>query len=181
MGRAGQVTALDNSEKWTAVARRYWQEAGVDDRVELVLGKPADSHRAAFEQRVARGVDSLETSIEIRSVEHQRIARREVAETLGVLAEGDLAPRLDILEDPRRDVGDGRIGRLPAGVSDELGDRHFRERGARRVRHRKRRSVQARLGGPRRIVTRRRCLGLAWPTSSNGPSPTLEGSDVPLQ
>ena len=31
----GLVTACDISEEWTAIARRYWKEAGVDDRIEL--------------------------------------------------------------------------------------------------------------------------------------------------
>lgn len=35
---AGQLVALDASEEWTAIARRYWQEAGVADRVALKLG-----------------------------------------------------------------------------------------------------------------------------------------------
>lgn len=31
----GRVLALDVSEEWTAIARRYWREAGVDDRIDL--------------------------------------------------------------------------------------------------------------------------------------------------
>lgn len=34
----GRVLCLDRSEEWTAVARRYWQKAGVADRIELRLG-----------------------------------------------------------------------------------------------------------------------------------------------
>lgn len=34
----GQVTALDISEEWTAVARRYWDEAGVAAKIDLRLG-----------------------------------------------------------------------------------------------------------------------------------------------
>jgi caffeoyl-CoA O-methyltransferase len=34
----GRITACDISEHWTAVARRYWVEAGVADRVDLRLG-----------------------------------------------------------------------------------------------------------------------------------------------
>jgi predicted O-methyltransferase YrrM len=34
----GEVYALDLSEKWTAVARRYWDEAGVANRIKLLLG-----------------------------------------------------------------------------------------------------------------------------------------------
>ncbi len=34
----GEVYALDISEEWTTIARRYWEEAGVADRVHLRLG-----------------------------------------------------------------------------------------------------------------------------------------------
>lgn len=34
----GQVVACDVSEELTAIARRYWQEAGVQDRIDLRLG-----------------------------------------------------------------------------------------------------------------------------------------------
>ena len=33
----GRVTACDVSEEWTAIARRYWAEAGVAEKVELHL------------------------------------------------------------------------------------------------------------------------------------------------
>jgi predicted O-methyltransferase YrrM len=34
----GEIVCCDISEEWTAVARRYWSEAGVADRVDLRLG-----------------------------------------------------------------------------------------------------------------------------------------------
>ena len=34
----GRVTACDKSEEWTAIARRYWAEAGVAEKIELRLG-----------------------------------------------------------------------------------------------------------------------------------------------
>jgi predicted O-methyltransferase YrrM len=34
----GRVVCCDVSEEWTSVARRYWSEAGVADRVDLRLG-----------------------------------------------------------------------------------------------------------------------------------------------
>ena len=34
----GRIVCCDVSEEWTSVARRYWSEAGVEDRVELRLG-----------------------------------------------------------------------------------------------------------------------------------------------
>ena len=34
----GTITALDISEEWTAIARRYWIKAGVADKINLRLG-----------------------------------------------------------------------------------------------------------------------------------------------
>ena len=34
----GSLVCLDRSEEWTAVARRYWERAGLADRIELRLG-----------------------------------------------------------------------------------------------------------------------------------------------
>jgi predicted O-methyltransferase YrrM len=33
----GKLTACDISKEWTDVARRYWRDAGVDDRIDLIL------------------------------------------------------------------------------------------------------------------------------------------------
>lgn len=42
----GRAVALDVSEEWTAVARRYWREAGVDGRIDLRLAPAAESLEA---------------------------------------------------------------------------------------------------------------------------------------
>lgn len=34
----GRITALDISDEWTSIARRYWQDAGVAGRIDLKLG-----------------------------------------------------------------------------------------------------------------------------------------------
>ncbi|TYB63226.1 O-methyltransferase [Nonomuraea sp. PA05] len=47
----GTLHCFDVSEKWTSVARRYWQEAGVADRVTLTIGPAADT-LAAFDQPI---------------------------------------------------------------------------------------------------------------------------------
>jgi O-methyltransferase len=41
----GRLTALDVSEEWTAMARRYWQKAGVAHKIDLRLAPAADSMR----------------------------------------------------------------------------------------------------------------------------------------
>ena len=42
----GTLLACDVSEEWTAVARRYWQRAGVADRIELRLAPALNTLRA---------------------------------------------------------------------------------------------------------------------------------------
>ena len=39
----GRVVACDVSEEWTAIARRYWAEAGVAEKIELRLGPAVET------------------------------------------------------------------------------------------------------------------------------------------
>jgi caffeoyl-CoA O-methyltransferase len=42
----GRLVCFDISEEYTAVARKYWAEAGVEDRIELRIGPALDGLRA---------------------------------------------------------------------------------------------------------------------------------------
>ncbi|PDP89031.1 SAM-dependent methyltransferase [Glycomyces fuscus] len=46
----GRLLALDVSEEWTSVARRYWERAGVADMITLRLGPALESLRALPEE-----------------------------------------------------------------------------------------------------------------------------------
>jgi caffeoyl-CoA O-methyltransferase len=46
----GYLLCCDVSEEWTAIARRYWAEAGVAGKVELRIGPALDTLRALPEQ-----------------------------------------------------------------------------------------------------------------------------------
>jgi caffeoyl-CoA O-methyltransferase len=39
----GKVITCDRSEEWTAIARRYWKKAGVEQRIELRLGEAEET------------------------------------------------------------------------------------------------------------------------------------------
>jgi caffeoyl-CoA O-methyltransferase len=41
----GHLTCCDISEQWTAIARRYWEKAGLTGKIELKLGPALDSLR----------------------------------------------------------------------------------------------------------------------------------------
>jgi caffeoyl-CoA O-methyltransferase len=55
----GRLVTLDISEEWTAIARRYWREAGVADRIELRLGPAADSLRQLLAEGAAGTFDFM--------------------------------------------------------------------------------------------------------------------------
>lgn len=42
----GELITCDVSEQWTAIARRYWEEAGLADRIDLRLGPALETLRA---------------------------------------------------------------------------------------------------------------------------------------
>jgi caffeoyl-CoA O-methyltransferase len=42
----GRLLCLDVSEEWTAIGQRYWEKAGVADRIELQIGPAAPALRA---------------------------------------------------------------------------------------------------------------------------------------
>jgi len=45
----GRLVACDVSEEWTAIARRFWERAGVAERIELRLGPGAKTLRGLIE------------------------------------------------------------------------------------------------------------------------------------
>ncbi|MGI9625539.1 MAG: O-methyltransferase [Longimicrobiales bacterium] len=46
LGPDGKLLCMDVSEEWTKIARRYWDKAGVGERIELRLGPAADTLRS---------------------------------------------------------------------------------------------------------------------------------------
>nr|VFJ42616.1 MAG: Predicted O-methyltransferase YrrM [Candidatus Kentron sp. DK] len=47
----GEIVACDSNEEWTDIARRYWDQAGIGERVHLYPGQAADS----LESLIAQG------------------------------------------------------------------------------------------------------------------------------
>ncbi len=46
----GELIACDTSEEWTAIARRYWREAGLDSRIDLRLAPALETLDALLEE-----------------------------------------------------------------------------------------------------------------------------------
>lgn len=45
----GQLIACDINKEWTNIAERYWQEAGVEDKIELHLGPAVETLQALLD------------------------------------------------------------------------------------------------------------------------------------
>jgi len=46
LAAGGRLLCCDISEEWTTVARKYWEKAGLSDRIELQLGPAIDTLRS---------------------------------------------------------------------------------------------------------------------------------------
>ncbi len=57
MPSGGRLTCCDVSEEWTAIARRYWDEAGVADRVDLRLAPALETLDALLAEGQAGAFD----------------------------------------------------------------------------------------------------------------------------
>jgi predicted O-methyltransferase YrrM len=53
----GRLVACDINDEWTAIARRYWERAGVADKIELRLGLATDTLRALEREAMAGSFD----------------------------------------------------------------------------------------------------------------------------
>lgn len=53
----GRLIACDVSEEWTAVARRYWNEAGVSDRIVLRLAPAVETLSGLLDEGMAGNFD----------------------------------------------------------------------------------------------------------------------------
>ena len=50
LGAGGRLLCCDVSEEWTGIARRFWQKAGVDGRIDLRIAPAAETLRALPER-----------------------------------------------------------------------------------------------------------------------------------
>lgn len=53
----GELVACDVSEEYTSVARRYWKEAGLEDRIDLRIGPAAETLKKLLDERGSGAFD----------------------------------------------------------------------------------------------------------------------------
>ena len=57
LGPDGKLWCCDVSDEWTRIGRRYWQEAGVADKIELAIGPALDTLDGLLAQGLAGQID----------------------------------------------------------------------------------------------------------------------------
>jgi predicted O-methyltransferase YrrM len=82
----GRIVCCDVSEEWTAIARRYWAEAGVADRIDLRLGPALETLDALLADGAAGSFDFafLDADKELYPDYYERIV--ELLRSGGLLA-----------------------------------------------------------------------------------------------
>lgn len=45
-----RITAVDKNDEWTKIAKKYWQDAGVSNRIELIIGPALDTLKTFDDQ-----------------------------------------------------------------------------------------------------------------------------------
>ena len=101
----GTVTALDVSEDFTAVAREYWQRAGVESRIDLRIGPALEQAHHVAHVAVGQEATTLHLCCHLLLVHHLgRPGRGEPARRIRKLPFVAGEPRL-----PRRRLAPGGV------------------------------------------------------------------------
>jgi predicted O-methyltransferase YrrM len=130
LGEGGTLVTCDISGEWTEVARRYFEEAGVADRIDLRLGPALETLRAmpADEPFDFAFIDADKTEYPDYYEECLRLLRPgglmmldNVLRGGGVLDAGDDDPRTVATRDVNdRAIADERVDVAMLGVADGL-------------------------------------------------------------
>ena len=138
----GSIVACDVSEEWTAIARRYWQEAGVAEKIELRLGPALETVESLLEAGEGESFDFVFIDadkgnyLEYYERAYDLLRPGGVIGVDNVLWHGDVADpenqkpdTVAIRELNRRIVEDGRveISMVPIGDGLTLGAKDLKE------------------------------------------------------
>ncbi len=81
----GEITALDISEEWTAIARKYWEKAGVGDKIDLLLGDAKENLQSLTGHGLAGAYDLAFIDADKTSYAHYFAAVLPLLRTGGVI------------------------------------------------------------------------------------------------
>jgi caffeoyl-CoA O-methyltransferase len=129
----GQVVALDSSEEFTRMARRYWKEAGVEGKIDLRLGPAAETLQALLGEGAAGTFDFAFIDADKASYDVYYELALKLVRSQGLIAIDNTLWRGEVLDGGTRDRdvvalralnqklhGDGRVASVLLPVGDGL-------------------------------------------------------------
>jgi caffeoyl-CoA O-methyltransferase len=114
----GQLICCDINEDWTAVARRYWREAGLSDRIELRLA-PALETLAALRTEHGATFDFVFIDADKPSYDAYYEACLTLVRQGGLIALDNMLWSGDVANPRARDANTGALRALNAKIRDD--------------------------------------------------------------
>lgn len=115
----GRLVACDVSEEWTAVARRYWKEAGVEGKVDLRIAPAAQTLDALLESGEAGSFDFgfIDADKESYDTYYERCL--DLLRPGGLLAIDNVFRNGAVVDPPSDDTGTQAIDALNRKISGD--------------------------------------------------------------
>lgn len=115
----GEIVACDISEEWTAMARRYWDRAGIGERVHLHLAPAADTLQKLLDDGQAGSFDFafIDADKKNSSVYYDRIL--QLLRPGGLLAVDNVLRGGAVIDENNNDDGTAAIRAFNASLTDD--------------------------------------------------------------
>ena len=115
----GEIVACDISPEYTAVARRYWQEAGVADRIDLRLGPAVETLDWLIAQGESESFDFAFIDADKPSYEAYYERTLQLIRPGGLIALDNVLQNGRITDHASEDVGVQTMRRLNAALLED--------------------------------------------------------------
>jgi predicted O-methyltransferase YrrM len=115
----GRLYACDVSREWTAMARRYWQEAGVDGRIDLHIGPAAATLDGFLAQGMAGTFDFVFIDADKTGYDAYYEAALKLLRPGGIVALDNMLWGGAVADPARRDPDTSALRALNAKIRDD--------------------------------------------------------------
>jgi predicted O-methyltransferase YrrM len=115
----GKLICCDVSEEWTAIARRYWKEAGVASKIDLRLAPALETLRALRAERGSGSFDFAFIDADKPAYDAYYEACLELMRSGGLIALDNMLWSGDVADPKKRDAHTAALRALNAKIRDD--------------------------------------------------------------
>ena len=115
----GKLVCCDISEEWTTIARRYWKEAGVADRIDLRLGPALTTLASLMKERGRESFDFAFVDADKSAYDAYYEACLELLRPGGLVALDNMLWSGEVANSKARDADTAALRALNAKVRDD--------------------------------------------------------------